>query len=159
LEGDHRLWTIDHFRGSPEQQERGRSKYTCKGGLWIYPELLENVVRCGVQDKVIILPLASELAAQVVPEKFSFIFIDGLHTYEGVSSDWRLWSPHLEVGGVCLFHDSSRPQIKSFIDELQLCESLEVIDKIMTIIAFRKMWVENNETTRKNGDHPERRVR
>ena len=139
LENDHRLWTIDYFRGSPEQQERGTSKYSRRNELWIYPELLENIVRCGMQDKVIVVPLASELAAQVIHERFSFIFIDGLHTYEGVLSDWNFWSPHLEVGGVCLFHDCNRPQIKTFIDELQLQRSLEVVDRVMTTIAFRKI--------------------
>lgn len=35
-----------------------------------------------------------------------FIFIDGDHSYEGVQTDWNLWSPLVEPGGVVALHDS-----------------------------------------------------
>lgn len=39
-------------------------------------------------------------------EPIDFMFIDGDHSYEGVQTDWRLWSPLLASGGVIALHDS-----------------------------------------------------
>ncbi|GAG77860.1 unnamed protein product, partial [marine sediment metagenome] len=108
LEGDRRLWLVDHFCGNKEHQKGEQwhkppflPKYRRRGGLWIYPELLENIVKYNLQDKVIVLPLDSESAAKVVNEKFCFIFIDGDHNNS--ERDFDLWSPMLDIGGVVLF--------------------------------------------------------
>ena len=37
--------------------------------------------------------------------KFSMIFVDGDHIYEGVKADIEGWLPHLKSGGFMLFHD------------------------------------------------------
>lgn len=39
-------------------------------------------------------------------QPLDFLFIDGDHTYEGCSRDWRDWSPHVEPGGLVLLHDA-----------------------------------------------------
>jgi hypothetical protein len=38
-------------------------------------------------------------------EQFDFLFIDGDHTYEGVKSDFEMYSPLVKPGGVIAFHD------------------------------------------------------
>jgi predicted O-methyltransferase YrrM len=35
-----------------------------------------------------------------------FVFIDGDHSEEGLLSDWRAWSPLVELGGIVALHDS-----------------------------------------------------
>lgn len=35
-----------------------------------------------------------------------FVFIDALHTWEGMSGDWGAWSPLVAPGGVVALHDS-----------------------------------------------------
>lgn len=143
LTGDHRLWTIDHFCGSPEHQRGQRfyrsPRYTRRGGLWIYPELIENIVAFDMQDKVIVLPLDSKLAAYVVDDNFCFVYIDGDHSYEGISADWNLWSSHLEIGGVCLFHDCFYAPIKRLLDILKRSEDLEIAGQVKNLLAFRKI--------------------
>ena len=37
---------------------------------------------------------------------FHFVFLDALHTYEGLREDWSAWSPLVEPGGVIAIHDS-----------------------------------------------------
>jgi hypothetical protein len=35
-----------------------------------------------------------------------FVFIDGDHSWEGISSDWSSWSGGLAIGGLVALHDS-----------------------------------------------------
>ncbi len=141
LSGDRRLWMVDHFKGSLEHQKGQRfytsPKYTRRNKLWIYPELLENIVKCNIQDKVIILPLTSEKAARVVDEKFSLIFIDGDHSYKGISGDCGLWLPHLEKNGVIIFHDYRDDSVRRFCNELKENKDLSVVSELRNIIVFR----------------------
>lgn len=39
---------------------------------------------------------------------YDFIFIDGDHTYEGVSADWNNYQEMVRPGGIVGFHDTSR---------------------------------------------------
>jgi hypothetical protein len=34
------------------------------------------------------------------------MFIDGDHSYEGIKTDWILWSPLVKTGGIVALHDS-----------------------------------------------------
>jgi len=40
------------------------------------------------------------------------LFIDGDHSYKGVKRDWELYSPLVKKGGLVIFHDINRHQIK-----------------------------------------------
>lgn len=40
-----------------------------------------------------------------IPTPFHVLFIDGDHSYSGVLSDGRLWTPDVEVGGFVICHD------------------------------------------------------
>jgi predicted O-methyltransferase YrrM len=35
-----------------------------------------------------------------------FLFIDGDHSWQGISDDWRLWAPWISPGGIVALHDS-----------------------------------------------------
>jgi predicted O-methyltransferase YrrM len=37
---------------------------------------------------------------------FEFVFLDALHTYQGLREDWDAWSPLVAIGGVVAIHDS-----------------------------------------------------
>lgn len=39
-------------------------------------------------------------------EPCDFLFIDGDHSYEGVKTDWELWTPLVSTGGIVALHDS-----------------------------------------------------
>jgi predicted O-methyltransferase YrrM len=59
--------------------------------------------------------------AQVI----DLLFIDADHSYKGVSSDWRNWSPFVRKGGLIVFHDYysdvkkfGHPGVRRFVDGL-----------------------------------------
>jgi len=139
LTGDHRLWMVDHFRGSPAKKEIFKTKFQRRGMSWAYPETLENIIGYDLQNKVIILPLSSEKVAKVVDEKFSFIFIDGNHTYEAVSSDYYFWFPHLEKDGIMIFHDYGYSPVNEFCVGIKKNESLITVLETSTMIVFRRI--------------------
>jgi predicted O-methyltransferase YrrM len=37
---------------------------------------------------------------------FDFVFLDALHTYDGLREDWEAWSPLVAPGGIIAIHDS-----------------------------------------------------
>jgi predicted O-methyltransferase YrrM len=46
-----------------------------------------------------------QLKALLPPEGIDFLFIDGDHTFEGVKSDFEMYSPLVRAGGFVVFHD------------------------------------------------------
>lgn len=104
------LFSIDHHRGSEEQQP---------GEEYFDPELFDpgyygvDTFRCfrntlersGLQGTVVPLVCASATAARAWATPLSLVFIDGGHAYETVQDDYRNWSGHLQQGGYLLIHD------------------------------------------------------
>ena len=41
-------------------------------------------------------------------QKLDFLFIDGDHSYEGVKTDFELYSPLVKKGGIISFHDIAK---------------------------------------------------
>jgi predicted O-methyltransferase YrrM len=81
-----------------------------KGGLGIcYSKVITqlNLKRNGVSKSVELIEKFSFDAADDVPEKVDFIFIDGDHSYEGIRKDWALYSNKLNSGGIMALHDTS----------------------------------------------------
>lgn len=61
----------------------------------------------------------------LVDGPFDFAFIDGDHSYDGVRSDWLMWSPLVRPGGLLAFHDTwpngnrHEPGVVRWVDELR----------------------------------------
>ena len=110
LESAGILFSIDHHRGSEEQQP---------GQEYFDPDLLDpatgkiDTLRffratlgdLGLEKTVIPIVAPSALVAREWKTPLSLIFIDGSHTFESAHSDYTLWSPHLMPGGLLLIHD------------------------------------------------------
>ncbi len=108
--GNSTLFTIDHHRGSEEQQP-GQLYFdpeifdSRKGVINSLPLLQETLKKAGLEDHVVPMVTQSGVAARNWATPLGLVFIDGGHSYQTALSDYRCWSPHLLPGGFLVFHD------------------------------------------------------
>ncbi len=86
--------------------------------------VISNMEKFAIQpDKYRILKNFSgdkEAVNAVRDKKILTLFIDGNHSYEGIKSDWRNYSPHVAVGGYVIFdnyNDVYWQEVSRFINE------------------------------------------
>lgn len=153
------LFTIDHHRGSEEQQP---------GQLYFDPEIydeksgevnslpvLRNTLRtAGLEDTVIPMVTSSSVAARNWATPLGLVFIDGGHSYEAALSDYRDWSPHIVQGGFLAFHDIYLDPSKGGqaprqvytkaldsgdFDELPMVNTLGILQKRHAVVVEKKV--------------------
>lgn len=104
------LFSIDHHRGSEEQQP-GEEYFDPElfdpqsGRIDTFPFFRRTLERAGLEDTVVPLVCPSAVAARAWKTPLSLIFIDGGHALETVLGDYLSWAGHLLPGGYLLFHD------------------------------------------------------
>src|SRR5436190_8046785 len=81
-----KIHAIDPHTGSPEHAERF-------GQVWTFEEFKQNIENAKVQHLVVPHVDFSTAVARVFNEPVEFIFVDGLHEYEGVRADFDAWLP------------------------------------------------------------------
>ncbi len=104
------LFSIDHHRGSEEQQP---------GEEYFDPELFDpeagrvdtfgrfraTIEQAGIEDTVVPIVCRSEVAARKWATPLSLVFIDGGHAFETVLADYSAWAGHIISDGYLLVHD------------------------------------------------------
>jgi predicted O-methyltransferase YrrM len=104
------LFAVDHHRGSEEQQP-GEEYFDpalfdpLAGRVDTFGYFRATLTRGGLEGTVVPIVCRSELAARAWGIPLSLVFIDGGHSLDAVSVDYRSWSPHLMPGGWLVFHD------------------------------------------------------
>ena len=107
---DNVLFSIDHHRGSEEQQP---------GELYFDPDLFDfktyaintfpifrqTIVKEGLEETVVPLVCSSAVAAKAWEISLGLVFIDGGHAYETVKRDYDLWHSHIVSEGYLIMHD------------------------------------------------------
>ncbi len=107
------LFSIDHHRGSEEQQQ---------GEAYFDPDLFDQktgridtfcifrkvIVDLSMEDTIVPVVSKSEVVARMWATPLSMVFIDGGHTFEAVFKDYNCWFPHLIPGGYLVIHDIFR---------------------------------------------------
>jgi predicted O-methyltransferase YrrM len=68
-------------------------------------ELRDALERYALADRVDVI-VADSRTAEPPPAPVDVLLVDGDHSYEGVSADWRHWRGRLAAGGHVLFHDA-----------------------------------------------------
>ena len=84
-----------------------------------------------------------EIMAQASDRKYSLIFIDGDHSYEGVKFDFDNYSPLCEQGGIIMIDDYGAPAwpgVTQFVDELLANQDgFEHVGTWLTTALFRRI--------------------
>jgi predicted O-methyltransferase YrrM len=75
-------------------------------------------------EHIVIMRGKSEDVGQSFPGPVDLLFIDGDHSYEGVSADIRTWLPRVKDGGTMVLHDYAWAEgvqraVREFIAPLQ----------------------------------------
>jgi MMP 1-O-methyltransferase len=96
-----KVHAIDPHTGSPEHSAMFGGK------VWTFEEFQRNIQNAKVTDMVVPHVDFSTSVARTFTEPVEFIFIDGLHEFEGVRDDFEDWYPKVVEGGFMAFHDST----------------------------------------------------
>lgn len=96
------LYCVDTWRGADNVQEM-RNEAVSKDVFVIFRH---NLITMGLWPKIKPLYMSSIDAARIIrDESADLIFIDGDHSYTGISQDLAAWWPKLKQGGILCGHD------------------------------------------------------
>ncbi len=104
------LFSIDHHRGSEEQQP-GEEYFDPDlfdedvGLMDTFKNFRKAIEKTGLFYTVVPIVSRSDVVARLWSTPLSLVFIDGGHTYEAVHTDYKCWAKHLIPGGYLLIHD------------------------------------------------------
>ena len=109
-ENDQKLYSIDHHKGSEEQQP-GEEYFDSDlinaegNGIDTLPFFLETIEKSKLNKFVIPIVSTSEEAYQDFTLYFDMVFIDGGHSEKAAQKDYELWSQRITKGGLLAIHD------------------------------------------------------
>ena len=104
------LFSIDHHRGSEEQQP-GEEYYDPdlfdpdSGLIDTFKEFRRTIDGADLEDTVVAIVARSETAARQWSTPLGMVFIDGGHSIESAFADYNSWASHIVNGGFLAIHD------------------------------------------------------
>ena len=104
------LFSIDHHRGSEEQQP-GEGYFDPElfdpqtGRVDTFKEFRNTLEKAELEDTVVSIVCRSHIAARLWATPLSLVFIDGGHSYEAAYTDYNCWAGHIVPHGYLLIHD------------------------------------------------------
>jgi predicted O-methyltransferase YrrM len=118
-----------------------------EGTIDSFTEFSANIAKADLNEWVTPVVMTSEAAAAALPDApIRLLFIDGLHTLEGVERDIADWVPRVRDGGVIVFDDYDNTAegvgVRTAVD--RLLQSGKVDPTLRR--AFNLVW-----TTRRSG--------
>jgi len=104
------LFTIDHHRGSEENQAGWEHHDTqlvdpATGRMDTLPFFRKTIEAAGLEDTVVAIVGQSTAVAPHWNTRLGLVFIDGGHGSEPAHRDFESWSPKVAPGGVLAIHD------------------------------------------------------
>ena len=103
------LWSVDHHRGSEENQagwEHHDPEVVDAGGrMDTLPFARAAVAAAGLEGHVVLVVGPSVVVAAGWSTPLGLLFIDGGHGEDVAWADWRAWGPKVAPGGWLAIHD------------------------------------------------------
>ena len=103
------LFSVDHHRGSEEQQP-GQEYFDPRllgpdGRIDTLPAFRRTLAATGLDSVVIPVVGDSATIAAHWGTRLGLVFVDGGHSEEAAQADYAGWSPFLRAGGLLVIHD------------------------------------------------------
>jgi predicted O-methyltransferase YrrM len=103
------LFSVDHHRGSEEQQP-GQEYFDPRllgpdGRIDTLPAFRRALAATGLESVVIPVVGDSATIAAHWGTRLGLVFVDGGHSEEAAQADYAGWSPFLRAGGLLVIHD------------------------------------------------------
>lgn len=103
------LYSIDHHRGSEEQQP-GQEYFDPRlvdstGRVDTWPAFRATIEVAGLQEVVVGIVGSSRIVASQWATPLGLVFIDGGHSEAAAHADYEGWAPHVIRGGLLVVHD------------------------------------------------------
>ena len=147
-ENKSKLITIDHHKGSEEQQ-LGELYFDAEvydeklGRVNTLPLLEKNLAKFDLEDVVKPLVMDSISASKIVENNADLIFIDGSHTFESAESDYGLWKNKIKKGGTLAIHDvydseDEGGQAPNKIFKQSLNEGFNFMKRVKSLVLLQK---------------------
>ena len=147
-ENKSKLITIDHHKGSEEQQ-LGELYFDAEvydeklGRVNTLPLLEKNLAKFDLEDVVKPLVMDSISASKIVENNADLIFIDGSHTFESAESDYELWKNKIKKGGTLAIHDvydseDEGGQAPNKIFKQSLNEGFKFMKRVKSLVLLQK---------------------
>jgi predicted O-methyltransferase YrrM len=108
--GASRLVTVDHHRGSEENQAGWEHHDTTlvdarTGRMDTLPIARRTIEAAGLEDHVVLVVGESTTVAALWATPLALLFIDGGHGDDVAWADFRAWTPKVAPGGYLAIHD------------------------------------------------------
>jgi predicted O-methyltransferase YrrM len=143
------LVTIDHHRGSEEQQfgeqyfDPDEYDYK-KERVDTLPSLLKNISKFKLDKSIKVMIEASKSASKKIKEEIDLLFIDGSHTFESTRADYESWKEKIRVGGILAIHDIYDSELEGGqapreIYEKALGENFKLVKRVKSLVALEKI--------------------
>ena len=143
------LMTIDHHRGSEEQQygeeyfDPDEYNYE-KEIVDTLPTLLKNIQKFQFEEVILPIVNSSELASKEIQNNIDLVFIDGSHTFESARKDYVSWKNKIRIGGILAIHDVYDSEVEGGqapkeIYEKALSENFKLLKRVKSLVALLRI--------------------
>ena len=136
--GREKVFAIDPHTGDPWYlRQQGLTEFSS------LPAFRRNIKRFGLDDWVVpVVSTSTEAARTLETGQIRLLFIDGLHSYEGVKSDIEDWVPRVIPGGIIVFDDYLNDRedvgVRRAVDELVASGSVGPVHRGGSVLVWTR---------------------
>ena len=110
------VYAIDHFRGSPGEDEQHARARTPEGHDALQADATHNLGSWIEEGSCMMCAGSSQEWAPLIPSRLDMVFIDGGHDYDSLTADLDSYLPKIRRGGLICGHDRHWPGVAKGIE-------------------------------------------